>query len=217
MGEALAIISANLGDFEKELDDPLKQVMPRGLEEMSTFHFTDEDFPPRKNSMTPRLQSRIVKMFSWQFLPDYDYYLWVDSSCRLARSDSAAWFMSKLGQADVAVFKHPDRRSVQEEADYLKYRLSINCPYITSRYENELIDEQLVEVNPMQELYASTAFIYRNTPEVQEALKDWWYHTSRFHSIDQLSMPWVLRNLNVNVIRENYTKVSYLEYVRNKK
>lgn len=212
MGKRVAVISASLGGFDKQ------QIHDKQSINCDFFHFNDENFPPRFNSMTPRLQARIVKMFSWQLVPDYDYYLWVDSSCRLSSPESVEWFMKRITEwnDDIAVFKHPHRKTVQEEADYLKYRLSIQCPYITPRYENELIDEQLAVVNPKADLYASTAFIYHNTEDVQDALKEWWYNTSRFHSIDQLSLPHVIQDLDVNVIPENYLKIPYLEYTRNK-
>lgn len=209
MGETL-VVSASLGGFDAQRKHSEQFV------ECHYQHFTDENFPPRFNAMTPRLQARIVKMFSWQMAPGYTYYLWVDSSCRLASNNSVRWFLSQLGDKDIALFKHPHRSTVQEEGDYLKQRLAIGCPYITPRYENELIDEQLAEVSPSAELYASTAFIYRDSPEVRAALKEWWHHTSRFHSIDQLSLPWAIRDLNVRVIPDSYLKTPYLEYVRNK-
>lgn len=211
----IAYLSANLGGFDQPVD-PVAQELPDGME-LTFRRITDNEFPLRSKSMTPRLQARIVKMHTWQFLPGYDYYLWVDSSCTLPRPDSARWFLNQLGDNDIAVFKHPNRNTVQEEADYVKHRLSINCPYVTPRYENELIDEQLAEVDPDQELYASTAFIFRDSPAVREAMKNWWYHTSRYHSIDQLSFPFVLSGLKVKVIPDSYTKCAYLEFTRNRR
>lgn len=206
----IAVISANLGDFDKPVPF-VEQSVPYD------FHFfTDEVFPPRIGSMTSRLQARIPKLFSWQMIPGYKYYLWIDSSCTLIHNDSVRWFMKQLGDADIAVFKHPHRQTVGEEADYLKYRLSINCPYITPRYKNEDIDGQLAEVDPEQELYATTVFIYRNNSKMRHALKEWWYNVSRYHAIDQLSLPFVLfeHDCIVNVIEENYLKCEYLTYVR---
>lgn len=213
----ILVHSANLGGFEKVVED-VPQNLPHGFS-METYRFTDDNFPPRKNSMTPRLQARIPKMFGWQFFPLYDYYLWIDSSCRLSNPDSVEWFLNKLSDHDIAVFKHPDRDVIQQEADYLKERLELEAKgkkkkYILPRYEGEDIDGQLEAVFVSQPLYASTAFIYRNTPEVQQALKEWWYQTSRFHSIDQLSMTYALRVLNVKVIHENYLKCDYIEAVR---
>lgn len=212
----VAVITANLGSFDKPVEHAEQSVA------CDFFHFTDENFPPRLNSMSPRLQARIVKMFGWQIVPGYDYYIWVDSSCALARPDSAKWFLDQCKDVDIAVFKHPHRNTIQEEADYLKERLKLEAEgkkglYILPRYENEDIDGQLGEVDPNAELYASTAFIFRHSESVRSAMKEWWYHTSRYHSIDQLSLSHVLAGLKIKVIPDNYLKCKYLEYVRNRR
>lgn len=206
------VVSANLGDFDKPVKHAKQSL------DCDYFTYTDENFPPRHCSMTPRLQARIPKMFAWQMNPDYEYYLWVDSSCRLAHKDSLKWFLEQLGDKDLAVFKHPQRKTVQEEADYLKKRLAKNCPYITPRYENERIDDQMAVVEPNAQLYASTAFIYKNDTPARDALTIWWTHTSLYHSIDQLSLPIALKNsgCTFNEIDEDYSNCKWLEYVRNK-
>ncbi len=206
----VCVISANLGNFDK----PVKYVDQTA--EHTFCLFTDKNLPSRFNAMTPRLQARIPKMFGWQLVPGFDFYVWLDASCRFSHENSIKWLLDKVKQYDIAVFKHPDRDTVQEEADYLKYRLKIKCPYITPRYENEWIDEHLGEVDPSRQLYASTCFIYRNFPRVQKALKQWWYYTSRYHCIDQLGFPEAIKDLNINVIPDDYTKCKYLEYMRNK-
>lgn len=205
----IAVITANLGGFENKVVDNYPQSIKHDF-----FRVTDKEFPPRTASMSPRLQARIVKMFGWQMFPGYDVYIWHDSSVHLSHPQSIEWLLHQLGQRQIAVLKHPTRKTIQEEADYLKERLAKNCPYITPRYKNELIDEQLAEVNPKDPLYASTVFIYK--PLAQELLKEWWYHTSRYHSIDQLSLPWVLKKsgFGYKVIDENYLKSPYIKYVR---
>lgn len=209
MGKTL-VVSASLGGFDSQRQHEKQSV------ECTFTHFDDDNFPPRFNSLTPRLQARIPKMFAWDMVRGYEYYLWVDSSCRLSDKDSVKWFLEQLGDNDIAVFKHPHRKTIQEEADYLKHRLDINCPYITPRYENEDIDGQLEHVDPHAQLFASTAFIYRQSQKVFDALRYWWGDTTRFHSIDQLSLPYAIRGLKVSVIDENYLKIPYLTYVRNK-
>lgn len=211
----ILVLTANLGKFEN-----VKENVEQSIEH-DFFRFTDENFPPRFNSLTPRLQARIPKMFGWQMCPGYDIYLWVDSSCILSHPDSIKWFLEHLKGKEVAVFKHPNRDSIQSEADYLKHRLKIKCPYITPRYENELIDEQLKEIKANVDFYdnhlfASTALIYRPTERVKKMMKDWWYHTSRYHSIDQLSLPYVLfdNEIDFNIIPDKYSSNPYLKYVR---
>lgn len=206
------VVSANLANFDKPVEHVKQSV------DCDYFTFTDENFPPRVSTMKPRLQARIPKMMAWQMKPGYDYYLWIDSSCRLAHKDAVKWFLDQLGDKDMAVFKHPHRKTVGEEADYLKERLAMDCPYITPRYNGERIDDQLAVVNPYEELYASTAFIYKDDTRARDALTIWWLHTSLYHSIDQLSLPHAIRQsgAKVNVIPDNYLKVKWIEYVRNK-
>lgn len=215
MGKIL-IVSANLGNFDKVIEN-VPQHLPDGFS-IVVHRFTDDNFPPRFNTMTPRLQARIPKMMAWQMLPDFDYYIWIDSSCYLSDQDSVEWFLNKLGSADMAVFKHPHRKTVQEEADYLIHRLDIKCRYITPRYENERIDDQLTVVDPNAELYASTAFIYRNNAVMHDLMTIWWLHTSLYHSIDQLSLPTAIKHsgAKVSIVPNNYLKIPYLTYVRNK-
>ncbi len=216
----ILIYTANLGHFDKVQKNE-EQVLPEGIDQIDYWRCTDDDFPPRFNSMTPRLQARIVKMMAWSMKPDYDYYLWVDSSCRLLREDSTKWFLKQLGDADIAVFKHNKRKTVYEEAQYLIDRLQAEKEgrkqkYILPRYENERIDDQMAVVDPDAQLFASTAFIMRNTIQARDAMTIWWLNTSLYHSIDQLSLPHAIKSsgAKANVINEDYLKCKYLEYTR---
>jgi len=175
--------------------------------------------------MTPRLQARIPKMFGWQMAPGYDYYIWVDSSCSLLNPDSVKWFVEQCENVDTVVFQHPMRKTIREEADYIKGRLSRNCEYLTPRYENELIDEQMKVIEEDKLFYdgflfASTAFVYKNVERVHDMLIQWWYHTSRFHSVDQLSFPYVLWKSGCTYkilpvpMRQNVIKSPYITHVR---
>lgn len=211
----IAAITANLGSFDPKIAY-VEQSLPYDF-----YRFTDENFPPRFNSMTPRLQARIVKMFGWQMVPPHDYYIWVDASCILSDKDSIKWFLEQCKGVDMAVFKHPHRKTIQQEADYLKERLRINDPYIVSRYKNELIDEQLAVIRADkgfadQNLFASTAFVFRNNSKVQSVMFHWWHYTSRYHSIDQLSLPYILfkQRCTIRIIPDNYLKIPYLKHVR---
>jgi hypothetical protein len=129
--------------------------------------------------------------------------------------------MEHLGESDIAVLKHPHRNNIQAEADYLKQRLEIKCPYITPRYENELIDQELAEIFSDKEfkddrLFASTAFIFKDSPKVRAMMKEWFYHIARYHTIDQLGLPYVLWKfgLKVSIIPDNYWKTPYIKYTR---
>ena len=212
----IALLTSNLGNFDKDQNNEEQTLT------YDYFCFTDKNFPPRSCSMTPRLQARIPKMSGLQMVPNYDIYVWLDSSCRLSKKDSLETLIKKCNDEDLLVFKHPNRNSILEEANYLKKRLDNNCPYITPRYKNERVDDQLDIIKKEgyvdKNLFATTCIVYKNNKRVDNMMKEWWYHTSMYHSIDQLSFPYVIwkHNCSYSLEQEPYTKVDYLEFIRNK-
>lgn len=214
----VAVITANLGDFDPPVEW-VEQSIP-----VDMFRLDDSNFPPRTNSMTPRLQARIPKMFGWQLRPGYDFYMWVDASCSMLHGDSAKWFLGQCEGYDCAFFLHPDRKTIREEADFIKSKIEEGNRYLSSRYAGEFLDEQVgaIEADTSyvdDRLYATTAFVYRNTHLVRQMLKEWFYHICRYHSVDQLAAPYVVRKSGVRVkeMKENYLKIPWLTYVRNRK
>ncbi len=184
--------------------------------------FTDENFPLRSKVMTPRLQSKIPKCFGWQLAPDYDYYLWLDGSFWLARHDSLKYFIDKCKGHDMVVFKHPGRANIWDEYRYIRRGLWQSL-HIQSRYQDEFLDEQMQVIRADKEykddaLLISGIFMYKNTPQVQAALKEWWHHITRYHVVDQLAFIYVLRKagLKLNVINEHYSECKYLKSQQHK-
>jgi len=211
------IITANLGSFDRMVD-PVPQTAN------CDFHrYTDSNMDSRSCVMTTKLQARIPKMFGWQLAPGYDCYIWIDSSFTFSQPDSVQWFLDKCGDADLAVLQHPARNTIQQESDFLKKRLEKGCPYITPRYKNEFLDEQLAVIKADPEyvddlLVATTVMVYKNTPKVQAMMKEWWYHTSRYHNDEQLSFPYVLKKsgCSYNIIPDKYMGIPYITYLRKK-
>lgn len=216
----VAVINANLGNYDSVVEYP-KQIVPHYVQ-LHIYRLNDINFPPRPKAMTSRLQAGMPKMLGWQFFPDYDYYIWVDTSCILANENSVMWFLDKIIGYDFAFFRHPDRNTIYDEYSFVKRKMAEGSKYLCSRYQDEWLEAQF---NVIAEdlkyddniLYASTAFVYKNTKKVQNVLKEWWYHKTRFLLHDQLALPYVTRNCRVNVIPDNYLKCPALTYVRGRK
>jgi hypothetical protein len=217
----VAVISANIGNFDKQNPYVEQSV------EYDNYYFNDNNFQLRE-SMTPRLQAKIPKLFGWQIVPAHDYYIWVDSSCALLHKESVSWFIEHCGDADLAFFQHPVRDTAQEEADYLKKRFSLGCKYCLPRYEHEFLDELMEVINSDKDfvddhLFTANAFIYRNNEKVQNMMRQWWYYVTRFHVNDQLSLPYVMwkSGCTFNILpseRRNYTpKTIYVTNMRGKR
>lgn len=211
----IAILTAILGNFDKPVD-PVKQ----DTEHEVVFHrFTDEDFPPI-TGLTPRLQYRIPKLFGWEMFPGHDIYVWLDGACSFKRPDCLEWYLDQLGDNEIALFRHPVRGTAKKETDHIEEKLQAKHPYMMPRYANGLHKEmyEVCLADPDfvdKDLYASTMFVYRNTPRVQAMMKDWWYYQSRYYTCDQVSLMYVLQKHRIKVkkIDEPMYKIGYLSLV----
>ena len=215
----VAVLSANLGSYDVTMPWT-PQRAPAGVT-IDVHRFTDANFPPRRLAMTSRLQAGLLKMFGHEFVPGYDLYLWVDASCSLLNPDAVAWFLARIGTADLLLFRHPDRGSVREEYEFMKARMARpGETYLNSRYAGEWLDEQyaaLVAAGHAEiGLFASTAFLYRNVPTVRAMLKDWWFWKSRYLLHDQLALPYVVAQsgASMRVLEENYLRCPALTFTR---
>ena len=202
----IAVLSAILGNFDTPVDPP-QQDIP------FTFHrFTDKDFPPIAQ-WDPRLQYRIPKTHGWQMLPGYDAYVWLDGAMTLARPDSLSWLLGQMSIAEMLFFQHPYRATVRQEVEHIDEHLRAGKPYISARYKNGLHWDQLMLMDGDEPLYASTVFAYRNSPKVQEFLKDWWYYGSRYYTCDQVNLSYIIKKHKIlhKVIHQNQYKCQYLK------
>ena len=215
----IGLLSANLGGFENPVPH-VPQVMRDGSEVISRL-VTDADFPPRSKTILPRMQMGAVKRFAWEWIPNCDVYVWVDSSVTLFRPDSVQWFVDTLGAFDVTLLPHPDRHSIREEAEFLRAKLAAGHAYLTGRYANERLDDQLAAILDTpgfvdDKLFASTAFAFRNRPAVRDMCKEWWYHVTKYHALDQLSLPFVVwqHHLSIGYLSGSLYRHEHLTYTR---
>ena len=61
-----------------------------------------------------RRNAKVYKILPFAFLPDYDYYFWVDST-HILETDPYEVIDKYLSNSDVAVFKHPERNCIYPE------------------------------------------------------------------------------------------------------
>lgn len=213
----ICVTTASLGGFDS-INKSVEQTIPYDY-----YAFTDENFPPRFNAMTPRLQSKIPKMFSWQLKPDYDYYMWLDGNITFARPDSLEYFYNQCKDYDIVVFKHNSRPDIRQENRHTRKGVDQKAIYLYNRYRNEWYEELYKEIQKDKTyvddyLVMGGAFMYKNTPKVQEMLKNWWYYNSRYVYQDQISLAYVIRkaNLKVNILSDNMLKTPYLMFSRHR-
>lgn len=205
------MISASIGNFDKPVEHVIQSI------EHDYFIFTDDNFPPRFNAMTPRLQAKIPKFFGWQLIPGYDYYLWLDGNIVMTNPNTIKYFYDSCQGYDIVVWKHPARPNIRQEIRYTRKGINQESLYMLSRYQNEWLKEQneIIELDKdyVDDLLLSGGvFMYRNSPEVHKMFKEWWHNVSRYIIQDQIIFPYVLKKSGIrfNVRPDNIFENQYL-------
>ena len=192
----ICIASANLAAIDARCAVPA-QDLPAGWEVEFRF-FAEEDIPPRPLAISPRLQSKLPKMCGFEWFEDADLIAWLDSAYTVTTDALAAWLIAQLGDADICLMPHPARRSLAEELSFMTQLMAEGDQYLVSRYAGEPMAQQVSSylADPQFHdhwLAAAGCFVYRNTPTVRAAMKDWLIECVRWSSQDQLSLPYVLQ------------------------
>ena len=143
----------------------------------------------------PQQASRYPKILAHLFFPDTEYTLYVDGNFDLFQ-DPQKVVAEYLQNGDMALFAHPQRACVYEEAA---------ATIKLGKAGREVIERQVAfyrkEGLPARATLAACALIIRrNTPMIQEFCKQWWVEYMRFpenaHN-DQLSFGYVQWMLGV--------------------
>lgn len=157
------------------------------------------------------MNAKIYKLLPHKFLTN-SITIWVDGNIWL-NVPPQQLVDEFLGDADMALFKHPERYCIYEEA-----------PAAAGLYEDQNIKDEIME---QARVYMERGIprnigmgecnmlIRRNTPRVNAFNEAWWAETCRWSNRDQLSFPVVLQqfpDLKVNFIDGNVRNHPYFTY-----
>ncbi len=219
---SVALITANLGGIDK---NPVPSFTPQSIPtnwSLDIFYFDDKNLPPRSESLSPRLQAKIPKMLAWEMIPEYDYYIWLDSAFSISSPNCVEWLVNNCEGYDIALFNHHKRKSIRSELHYMQKKMRSGDQYLIKRYKNEPMEEQVENYLLDTEfkdnaLYIGGAFVYSNNlvSKSNNAMKDWFYHCARYSVQDQLSLPYVLakHNARINTFSQHLFKNEHLHYL----
>jgi len=141
---------------------------------------------------TNRRNAKIYKILPFVFLPNYDYYFWVDST-HILETDPYEVINKYLNDTDVAVFKHLGQKCVYDEGKEV-IRINFDHP--------NLVEDQLAFYQDMcypknNGLYELPVRVQRNTSLTQRMGWMWWEQICMFSSRDQISFPFVCNQLGI--------------------
>lgn len=132
----------------------------------------------------PRLAAREVKTCIHKFVPDADYWLWIDSNCLIKRDPRD--LLKYVESCDIAVMPHPERSNIIEEAQTIfkwKNDQSKNLQF--------QIDEYYKEGYIPSSLYETKVLLRRNTEKIRKFNELWWDNLKNYSIRDQISFPYV--------------------------
>lgn len=212
----VALIQVNLGDIDNDKDH-VSQSIPYDI-----YKYNNSNFEPRQ-SLTPRLQAKIPKLFGWELNPGYDFYLYLDANITLASPDALEYLIEQIQDNDIVVLRHPGRPNIRQEVRYTRKGINQESMYMLSRYKGEFLKEMYDLVQEDKDfvddlLVNGGVFLYRNTEQVQSMMKEWWYYITRYIVQDQIPFPYVLKKsgIKVKVLDHVYDKWNYLSVSRHK-
>lgn len=142
----------------------------------------------------PRRNSRAHKILAHQYLPAYDYSLWIDGNIRLIAS--ARDLINKhLRDADVAMFPHPARHCLYVEAQGCAdagsdHRHILNAQVAAYRRAGYPDNNGLNEC---------AVILRRHNARTERFNESWWAEYCRHSCRDQVSVRFALHKLCVRV------------------
>lgn len=138
----------------------------------------------------PRRNARAHKLLAHQYLPDYDYSLWIDGSiCLLVPPrDLIKMYLDK---ADIALFPHPCRDCIYEEAAACA---DLDDPAVIAAQMAKYKQEHYPKHNGLN---ATGVILRRHNARTEAFNNAWWSELCRYSLRDQLSFNYVLHKLDI--------------------
>ena len=143
------------------------------------------------NGLHPRDQAKEYKLFPHRFFDD-DTTIWIDGSHEIINPDFPYHVMASLVDSDFALYEHPWRDCIYDEAD---------ASIVLEKYQGQPIVEQVAHYRAQGHpehagLYACGTLARRSTPAVTELMEAWADEIEDWSYQDQLSLPVVCRRLD---------------------
>lgn len=127
----------------------------------------------------------------------YDYCIWIDASMQVTNPGFVTQAIFACGDAPVALWRHPRRDCIYDEAD-----ASVGNEAQADRYRNVPLADQVAvyraEGYPAHNgLYATGTIVWRNCDEARRLGDAWYAECLRWGYQDQVSFPVVAWRLGI--------------------
>ena len=150
----------------------------------------------------PRRNSRLPKLMPHLFV-DTEYSIWIDGNMTLLKPPEEV-VEKYLKDHDLAIFKHPSRDCIYDEA-LVCAKLNLDDPEIIIEQAKAYEESGYAKKKGLCEC---GMIIRRHTPEVQAFNEAWFAEYSRYSRRDQISFMYAVDKigLRINAIKANFVE-----------
>jgi len=191
---SVSVVSSCFGNF-----DSLKQP-PDQILEPEWVMVTDSDSVPSKwlhvrecrDHVPPRFAAKHAKALPFDYV-DTEFAIWLDTGATIKSPSFVQDALYVLGDADVAMWKHPDRNNIRDEAQ---------TSHSMNKYEHQDVRGQAAHYSALglpDSLWATGCIVWRNTQQNANAGRMWLAEMLRWSVQDQLSWPYVAWRLGLKI------------------
>ena len=124
----------------------------------------------------PVMEAKRYKILPHLFFPEKEVTIWVDANVWLKVSNNEA-INKFLGDADIAVFKHPFRKNAYEEFNTLRTQERFKGEWLQSQLGLQQKSYEDVGFPLKSQLCECNFLIRRNNEAVNNLMDKWWAQT----------------------------------------
>jgi GT2 family glycosyltransferase len=140
--------------------------------------------------------AKIHKVMPHLFFPEKEYSLWIDGSVHIDFPFSVEKLIEiYLADCDLAVFNHPDRNCIYQEANACLAR-KLDDPEVIRRQVQRYTQNGYPANNGLCEC---SVLLRRHTPEIQKFNEMWWNEIKNGSRRDQISFNYCVEKLGLKI------------------
>lgn len=185
------------------------------------YRYTRDDivcFNPVKSD-NEVMDAKIYKILGHKYFKDAKYLIWTDANI-FPQLSPQELIDKYLGDADIAIFKHPWRDCLYEEINIVRETKRLQIKPLLNGLARQQRDYESDKYPLHNGLWECNFFIRKNDKKVNALFEKWWEHITKYQQRDQVSFPYVLwkygKDIKINTITtgdiRNNTDFIYLNH-----
>lgn len=203
MKQKVALMTAIVGGIDDPKEVPL-QTMPH-----ETYFFDEGNFGDIVT--TDRIKALYFKT-QGHYFTEADIIVWIDGKVQILCADFLQQCVDALGDGEVAIMQHWNRKCIYDEVAYIRNCLSEGDQYLNARYNSNKITDQVEGYKkngyPANNGLNDCAVICRrNNDKINSMFTRWWYDCKR-GLYDQIAIQYLAWEREVKIRPINFKTAS---------